>query len=366
MRFLEKSYKIFKQSFAISEKTRTFAPVIELDRHIEILLLSNDCVIVPDLGGFMAHHVDARYDEVDGMFVPPIRTLGFNPQLRLNDSLLAQSYVETYDISYPEAVRRIEEEVVELRQHLETEGHYELNDIGVLSLNDEGNLTFEPCEAGILTPALYGLGSFQMPTLNARHTPLTSHHSALTPQMPEEGAITIKMSWLRNAVAVAAAIIAFLMIGTPISNSNEMTDVQQSSFISVPSSHKTTQSQTSDSPLSYSEENTDVVSSEGGPVVSSEVDTDMLHGNDAPLLAGGAFYIVMASQVSERNANIFVNQLKDQDFHDAHILISGTKHIRRVVYGCYDSEADANAALRQLRSESRFFKDSWIMEVKEQ
>ncbi|MQO83477.1 SPOR domain-containing protein, partial [Prevotella copri] len=33
-----------------------------LERHIEILLLSNDCVIVPGFGGFMAHHVDARYD----------------------------------------------------------------------------------------------------------------------------------------------------------------------------------------------------------------------------------------------------------------------------------------------------------------
>ena len=47
----------------MSQKSRTFANVIELERHIEILLLSNDCVIVPDLGGFMAHHREAGYDE---------------------------------------------------------------------------------------------------------------------------------------------------------------------------------------------------------------------------------------------------------------------------------------------------------------
>ena len=68
--------------------------MIELERHIEVLLLDNDCVIVPDFGGFMAHHVDARYDEADGSFVPPIRTLGFNPQLKINDSLLIHSYIE--------------------------------------------------------------------------------------------------------------------------------------------------------------------------------------------------------------------------------------------------------------------------------
>lgn len=74
---------------------------MELRRHIEILLLRNDCVIVPHLGGFMAHHRPARYDEADHMFIPPIRTLGFNPQLTMSDSLLAQSYVDTYDLSFP-------------------------------------------------------------------------------------------------------------------------------------------------------------------------------------------------------------------------------------------------------------------------
>ena len=30
--------------------------MIELARHIEILLLENDCVIIPDFGGFIAHY----------------------------------------------------------------------------------------------------------------------------------------------------------------------------------------------------------------------------------------------------------------------------------------------------------------------
>ena len=47
----------------------------------------------------MAHHIEARYDEADGTFLPPLRTLGFNPQLTMNDSLLVQSYIEAYDRS---------------------------------------------------------------------------------------------------------------------------------------------------------------------------------------------------------------------------------------------------------------------------
>ena len=52
--------------------------MIELNRHIEILLLENECVIVPDFGGFMTHYVAARYDADDQSFIPPLRTLGFN------------------------------------------------------------------------------------------------------------------------------------------------------------------------------------------------------------------------------------------------------------------------------------------------
>ena len=209
--------------------------MIELERHIEILLLNNDCVIVPDLGGFMAHHCEARFDDEDCLFLPPLRTLGFNPQLKMNDSLLAQSYIEAYDISYPEAIRRIEAEVAELKQHLSTEGYYEMNDLGVLAVNDEGKLEFEPCEAGILTPALYGLSSLEITPLHGAATPSAPQHvqekaeevvaEIVTEDAAEEAetaedeeAITIRMAWVRNAVAVAAALLAFFLMTPHVDN----------------------------------------------------------------------------------------------------------------------------------------------------
>ena len=345
----------------MSGKSRTFAAVIELERHIEILLLSNDCVIVPDLGGFMAHHVDARFDQTDGMFVPPIRTLGFNPQLKMNDSLLVQSYIEAYDISYPEALRRIESEVEELRSHLETTGEYELNDIGLLRLNSEGKLEFEPCEAGILTPELYGLSSFEMKPL-AKEEPVATEKTSEA-EMPQEKAITIKMSWLRGAVAAAAAIIAFLMISTPVSNSNKMTEVQQSAFINfqtTPTAPSNLQAPSNLPPkgeASPAAESIAEITSEASPFGGRL--EGAVEGAEA-----GDFCIVMASQVSERNAKNFISQLEEKGYGEARILVSGVKNIRRVVYGTYESEDQAASTLRQLRKESRLFRDTWIMEIK--
>ena len=150
---------------------------MELRRHIEILLLRNDCVIVPNLGGFMAHHLPSRFDESDQMFIPPLRMLGFNPKLTMSDSLLAQSYMDAYDLSYPEAVKRIEHEVSLLKEKMEKEGCYELTDLGTLKVNANGRYEFEPCQSGLLSPALYGLGAFEMPLLSLS-TPL--HHPAST------------------------------------------------------------------------------------------------------------------------------------------------------------------------------------------
>ena len=84
--------------------------MIELAQHIEVLLLENDCVIVPGFGGFVAYYTPAM--RVEGnTFLPPTRTIGFNSQLKLNDGLLVQSYMAVYDTNFSDATKIVEEEV---------------------------------------------------------------------------------------------------------------------------------------------------------------------------------------------------------------------------------------------------------------
>ena len=277
----------------------------------------------------MAHHVDARYDETDGTFLPPLRTLGFNPRLTMNDSLLVQSYIEAYDISYPEALRRIEAEVAEIRQHLESKREYELNDIGILRLNQEGNLEFEPCEAGILTPYLYGLSSFEMsPLVVETKVPVETPQNEDTAKVPEESAITIKMSWLRNAVAAAAAIIAFFMIGTPISN-GDSTETQTVS----------------------KEDAKDSISAD------ADVTTEETSSKST-------YCIVLASQVTQKNAEIFIEKLSKEGYSEVR-LVTSKSNMLRIVYGNYASETEAANSLRSLRNKSDYFEQSWVLEIKD-
>ena len=340
--------------------------MIELQRHIEVLLLTNDCVIVPGLGGFMAHHIEARFDEEDNTFVPPLRTLGFNQNLTINDSLLVQSYIECHDISYPEALHRIEGEVEELRQHLQTDGRYELNDIGVLSLNAEGNLSFAPCEAGILTPALYGLGAFEMLPLQAQKTEASKaethpqEQQGQTTAMDEEErerAIVIKMSWLRHAVVVAAAVVAFFMIGTPVSNSymDSQQGVQQSSFIpiSTQAAPAAGEADAADMPADGVQESADAAQAHTAGAADE--------APESVATAGDEYCIVLACQVSRKNAEGFVELLSKSGYTDGRIADG---KFRRVVYGSYATKDDALEQLRQLRRESKkLFGEGWVMKI---
>lgn len=104
--------------------------MIELARHIEILLLENDCVIIPDFGGFIAHYQPARYIKEENLYLPPVRTIGFNPQLTINDGLLVQSYMQAHHTDFPDATRMIEEEVAGLKEQLYQNGCAEMHGIG--------------------------------------------------------------------------------------------------------------------------------------------------------------------------------------------------------------------------------------------
>ena len=373
-----------------SDKCSNFAVVIEIERHIEILLLDNDCVIVPGLGGFTAHHVEARFDESDDVFLPPLRTLGFNQQLKINDSLLVQSYIEAYDISYPEALRRIEGEVEELRQRLANDGYYEMTDIGVLEMNEDGNIIFTPCEAGILTPELYGLSSFEMQPLmaeesttsasstqvqkpNVEPTPITTTVFDQVGQKEETSAndagqdtdtdedaektICIKVSWLRNAgIAAAAALLLFFVI-FPISHSGlknvNIGDFNGTSFFS-----KLMPKDSQMNNINISEIKASAKDSSRQSVKDSVKDS--IKGIE-PKVKSDTFCIVLASCIPQKNAERYVEQLHKKGFDKAYAMVNNK--MVRVIYGNYTSETDAYNDLQKIRLKDEF-EQAWILKKK--
>ncbi|MBR1461895.1 MAG: SPOR domain-containing protein [Prevotella sp.] len=359
--------------------------MIEFDRHIEILLLGNDCVVVPDLGGFVAHHVDAHYDSNDSLFLPPLRTLGFNPKLRINDSLLAQSYVETYDMSYPDAVARIEEEVNELKRHIENEGAYELHDIGTLSLNNDGNYEFEPFEAGILTPSLYGLNSIEISKLaqeaeqaEPEAQPLAAETKSMTGEQEdshdEEASprtVSIRVSTLKNIATIAALLLAFFFISTPLDHGNRcsfsLSEFNHDVLNKMMPKEVVKNTPSSDAKLTKND-SAPVQEIKNTP---QKIQAGMQPGtlaeskeseNSVETAQEKDYYVlVLASCLPMKNANSYAEQLKGKGFEDTQVI--SRKNGAKVVYGHYASESDAYRGLNGLQANEPF-REAWVYLIK--
>lgn len=203
----------------------------ELTKHIEALLLENDCVILPQFGGFVTNHAPARWVEDEHLFLPPYRTVGFNPQLKINDGLLVQSYMVTHDATYPEATRLVEAAIESMCECLYKSGVVELHGIGILHRNIEGDYHFIPAEGGVISPSFYGFSSLGMKTLdelaevrlqeNNQPSDMVDEEEISTPVIQNKNhtlTIKIRHEWLANAAAVAAAVVLFFLLSTPVGN----------------------------------------------------------------------------------------------------------------------------------------------------
>lgn len=347
--------------------------MIGLERHIEILLLDNDCVMVPGFGGFVAYHVDARYYEDESTFLPPLRTIGFNPQLGMNDSLLVQSYIEAYDMSYPEALKRIEGEVNELKSNLDNTGAYELNGVGVVSRNDEGHYIFEPCEAGLLTPDLYGLSSVEIPrrandpiesveiaTETAANDDSDGQSATIIPmenaEIEDEDAgalaktVSIRVSVLRDLAVACLVVIAFMLFPSTLND--------------VPNSHLLKGDLYSGMLYSIMPKDlqTNVANLNITKINKAVVREDTVKVGAKPAVAAPKMYytIVLASRVTKKNAAAYVGQLNKEGYSEAFVL--SRKVGAKVIYGKYVSENQAYNALNRLRAGSGF-SDAWVMRI---
>ena len=196
--------------------------MIELAQHIEVLLLENDCVIVPGLGGFVAHYTPAMRVAEENTFLPPTRIIGFNPQLKMNDGLLVQSYMAVYGTDFSDATRIVDKSVKELLSLLHENGKADLPNIGELRYNIHDAYDFVPYDNKITTPYLYGLDSFEMRELAVLRKPYESKTIPFAPVVREEKKrkydIRINPSYLTNAVAMIAIVALFFFFSAPIEN----------------------------------------------------------------------------------------------------------------------------------------------------
>ncbi|WP_299233782.1 SPOR domain-containing protein [uncultured Bacteroides sp.] len=378
----------------------------ELARHIEVLLLENDCVIVPGLGGFIAHNKAAEFKDSANVFCPPVRTIGFNPQLIINDGLLAQSYMQAYDTDFPDASRKIESVVSQIKDSLYKNGQAELENIGTLYYTMAGVYGFEPYQNAFFSPSLYGLGSFSISPLSElkplNETTIEPRIMIETvPSSDEDKKAKAKQRHIikrmaEHAVGIAAAVILFFVLSVPVEN----TYLDNSSYASLGAetmldairskSMATTSLETKDIKQNNAKNRRNNVNTlrpvavksvkveKAEPKASKEVKVSQAVAKKEVVKAeamkaetkstkevqksnsskNNGMFIIVASLPTMQDAEKELAKFKKQGYEEATILTSDNRY--RIALYRYTDKSKAYEKINELRKDEQF-KTAWLL-----
>ncbi len=132
---------------------------MQLQQYIKELLYRHECVTVPNFGAFLTRSIHVLIQMDTGVFTPPRKEVSFNHLLKSNDGILAHYMAHKENVSYEQALRKIEKEVIVWKQRLNTQ-HLTFAGIGEMRLNPQKKISFSPFGSINFDLSSFGLISF--------------------------------------------------------------------------------------------------------------------------------------------------------------------------------------------------------------
>ena len=115
-----------------------------VQHHIKELLFEQDCVVIPDFGGFVTNFDCAKINSTNRVITPPQKWLAFNALLKNDDGLLSNYIAKQENISILQATLKVKTFVENTRRYLYFDNTYTIEGLGTFSQNDEEKIQFQP------------------------------------------------------------------------------------------------------------------------------------------------------------------------------------------------------------------------------
>ena len=358
----------------------------EFTSHIDYLIQKHDCVIIPDFGGFVLNREVAKMAS-DGSIIAPRVSVGFNPELKYNDGLLAESYMNAYSISYDVACKRLTDVVKRLNTILSLRQPVQIGQLGKLSLDAENRLHFESnSNLSAFHPETFGLSALDIKRL------------VDIQEIQKISVITTKRSLYRRAFAgvgaAAAAILVFFVTSTPISE-NENTNIQKSGFFTdlistsaTLSSKPETEATPVENLLAISSEEPTLITEtkveaekpmaevevkkeepkiekKVTPAVTQKVETTkttkvtpVAETSKSKKAVEPKFFVIIGSAGSKSEAEKALGRFKSQGYKDANIVNAGDRN--RIYIASFEDKTQAEKYLASFRKSNPKLDDAWV------
>ena len=296
-----------------------------LATYINDLLYRYDCVIVPDFGGFVTNRIGAKANNFTHTFTPPTKQVAFNSLLKHNDGLLANYIASAENISFEKASTAISLSVIKWQNELQSKS-VEIDNLGVLSLNEEKQIVFEPNTSVNYLTESFGLAIVESSAISRYKQQV----KPLTPVLVKEEKKGIP-AFIKYA-ATAAILLTLGFAGYNGYQQNEQKEVLASQEKAI---QKKIQSAT-------------FVISNPLPTINLNVVKEKVK----------PFHIIAGAFQFAENAEKKVTQLKAKGF-DAKIIGVNKWGLTQVTFNSYSDRNEATNSLYKIQK--TVSKDAWLL-----
>ena len=356
---------------------------IQLDTYISELLYDYDCVILPQLGGFVTNYKPAYFSE--GVAHPATKELRFNKNLSKNDGLLSQTISNRNNISIQEADALLHETIENYLGNLKQKGRIELKKVGVLFIDKNEQLRFSPDKSINYLRGSFGFESFELPPIvqvAAQESVLASEQTLQQEYHEEDDDVVIPISDdnSQNGIywVAAATLLPFVAMSLYLGMTTDFKSPTELNVADLFPSSQAASSYTERSKSPSFEEiesettnfpkNTAVfpfdfelnkVDSLGVWVNLNELPKEVVA--DEGITISGLYHIIGGCFGEKENAFTFVKRLKTRGYNAGVLDIH--KGLYRVKVESFHDYGEALKNLRQTR-DSGTFPNAWLLKKK--
>jgi nucleoid DNA-binding protein len=308
---------------------------MKISEHIKTLLFQEDCVIIPEFGGFVGKYQEAKVDFQKSKLSPPVKIIAFNQKLQENDGLLIKHIAKAEKITYQQAETQVQDFVNRFKTALSQGKKVNLPDIGSFKI-EKSVLVFSPENSINFHADAYGLESFEFPMLSTAKTQMP------TPRKKQLEPVKSKKRRPNLVPLLVGLPIVALLAYTPIYFQNhEMTNKQETAGLSIPI--KIQKQSPEMETLHLQKKNLEINEAIETPAQSPV--TPQVQANQT---SSGNVYLIAGSFASYENAETAAAEYQQMGYQTQ--ILPETQGMNRVAIKSYQTIDEAYAELNQLRN----------------
>lgn len=323
----------------------------DLISHIEYLLHTHNCVIVPGLGGFVLNELPSARTGV-AEFSSPRYELVFNRDLTHNDGLLSESYMKIYGCSFEKATQYVESATQKLRQELMQTGRVEMGKVGSFVMHDEKRFVYE--SNSYVRSDVFGL-------TNVALKPIIQLQPAIL-----SAKTTDRKSVVRNigVGTAAAAVIALALLVFPFNNpTSGVQNAQIFSESSILSGSLHKPAETGVNTREVTNQEIEAISNPTietpAPEAAVEADQSLLSEQITPPADAKKYYIVVGVYEVPKVASQAIESLKAEGFANVGSMPRSGR--TDVFVESFTDKTDAENHLREIHKKHPNHRDAWVL-----